>query len=116
MAYALHIKRDGGITLEEWSAAVESVEGVRLTSEDTVITNPSTGERIHIGGREGDAEFFFPADSKWRKVMLWSRDSVTFNAPRDWEEPGCTVRSVAFALARALKARVTGDEGEEYQQ
>jgi hypothetical protein len=47
----------------DWCAAVESADGIRLTTGDAVARNPVTGEEIRIRRSEGDAEAYFTEDS-----------------------------------------------------
>lgn len=120
MAYEIHLKRvnDSGelsdgepITLSEWKAAVENLENVRLSSEDIVMTNPSTGDVIRIPNSDGDAEVFFPEESKWKRVYRWREGRITFRGLPDFNNPDDTVRQTTRLLAAILNARIIGDGG-----
>jgi len=120
MAYELHIQRlrrdsvtgKTPIPLEEWRAAVEATEGVRLYTLDAhTITNPTTGEVIEIGAREGDAEVYLPDGKEWCALIRWFQGAASFNARY---EPGHPVWTAAAALASHLGAVIRGDEGEIY--
>jgi hypothetical protein len=120
MAYSIHIRRrdaggqDSTIGLSEWRAVVERTDGVRLAEGDYQITNPKTGELIGIRNRGGDAEVFFSHEATWRRVFRWSEGQISFAAPRDFDLPTCSIRRLAAEFARALDARLVGDEGETY--
>jgi hypothetical protein len=122
MAYEIHIERvnDTGesagepITLSEWKAAVENQENIRLTSDDVVATNPATGEVIRIPNSDGDAEVFFPEESKWYRVYRWRKGRITFKGLPSFDNPNDTLRQATRLLAKSLEARIVGDEGEFY--
>ena len=123
MAYDLHIERTRGgqetgqtpISFKEWCQAVAAVEGVRLSAADGhTTTNPVTGEVITLGARRGDAEVYFPEDSKWHWVFRWLGGSAAFSVrfePGDKTNPAW---SAAVALALHLNAAIRGDDGEIY--
>ena len=58
MGYEVHIERDDRtpITLEEWRAAVDTTEGIRLARSAACAVNPKTGDKITIPLQPGDAE------------------------------------------------------------
>src|SRR3954469_24640377 len=115
MANEIHIERRDRvpISLDEWRAAVERTEGVRMADGDNVIVNLKTKETIRIRNLGGDAEAYFPAASAWERVFYWrSSGRMSFNAPRDFDAPDCVTRNVARALARELGAVLAGNEGE----
>jgi hypothetical protein len=118
--YSIHIRRrdtgalDSAIALSEWRAVVERTDGVRMVEGDHEITNPKTGELIRIRNPGGDAEVFFSHEAAWRRVFRWSEGHISFAAPRDFNLPTCFLRGLAAELARALDARLVGDEGETY--
>jgi hypothetical protein len=120
MGYSIHIRRrdagaqDSAIALSEWRAVVERTEGIRMAEGDYQITNPKTGELIRIRNRGGDAEVFFSREATWRRVFRWSEGHISFAAPRDFDLPTCFIRRLAADLARALDARLVGEEGETY--
>jgi hypothetical protein len=122
MGYAIHIRRvtDDGetfgkpIALTEWKAAVETVKEVRLASGDYVIINPSTGEEIRFPNSGGDAEVFFPAESKWIRVYRWHNGDISFRGLPSFNDPDDPVRMATFLLAISLNARIVGDDGEIY--
>ena len=45
MGYEIHIEREDGsaISLEDWCAAIDATDGVRLATEDACARNPATG-------------------------------------------------------------------------
>ncbi len=119
MAYAIHIERRpeagaSSISLAEWEAVVERTEGVRLADGDAEAVNPRTGEVVRILNHGGDAEAFHPGDGSWRRIFYWNETRVSFRAPDDFLARECVARSLARELARALDARLVGDEGEIY--
>ncbi|MEO1201446.1 MAG: hypothetical protein AAFX10_01980 [Pseudomonadota bacterium] len=123
MAYGLHIERQsGGVPLEEWLSALESVDDVRQRFTDTVAINPETGEEIRIARNDGDAEVLFREGGflglgrreEWHLVFSFFNERVSFKAAQDIESPRNPVRRVAAQLAAALNATVVGDEGETY--
>ncbi len=120
MAYELHFVRmvDGTetpIPVDDWNAAAEGIEGVRL-SELTEVTalNPTTGAVVasDVGG---DAiEVYFADQHAWVPVFHFHNGRGSFNLRF---EPGDTSHPVwraAVALARRLDATLMGDEGEHY--
>ncbi|MCG8613289.1 MAG: hypothetical protein MI864_22490 [Pseudomonadales bacterium] len=115
MSYDLHITRDDEIPLDEWIAAVDSTEGVRINNEDIVMTNPQSGQEIRLVCAPGAAEVYFREQSCWHRVFSFS-GNASFRAPSDWEDPSSPIRQVTFKLARLLGASVTGDEGEIYNE
>jgi hypothetical protein len=117
MGYDLHIKRTGErpLTLDEWRAAIETTDGVRLfEGAYHTYTNPQTGELLQLVAKEGDAEIFFTDTGEWYSVFSWHRTSATFRAPRDADMTLSPVWRVAAALAVRLGAAIHGDEGEGY--
>ena len=123
MAYGLHIERhEREISLEEWLSALESVEGVREKTDDTVAINPKTGEEIRIGRNDGDAEILittggflgFGRREEWCPAFQFFNGKASFKATKDIESPKNPVRTAAAQLATALSAKIIGDEGEEY--
>jgi hypothetical protein len=114
MGYAIHIKREKPITLEEWKLVASSTQDVRLDSGGASITNPQTGEVISIEGIEGDAQI--NVEGTWYPCFRWRpTGSVLFKAPAEFHDPESRIRRLACELAVKLDARVLGDEGEEYQ-
>jgi hypothetical protein len=122
MAYEIHIERvndkgepaDESITLSEWKAAIENQKNVRLASNDIVGTNPATGEVIRIPNSDGDAEVFFPEESKWYRVYRWRKGKINFKGLPSFDNPNDTIRQTTRLLAEVLGARIVGDEGEFY--
>lgn len=104
------------ITLEQWTAAVAAVDGVRIDSEPCEATNPKTGEVISLQSCPGDAAVFFPERGTWHKVFLLSKSGlVRFSAPSGWvDDHSSPLRAVALALASTLQAKVVDEEGEAY--
>lgn len=117
MAYDLHIERadESPIALNEWRAAVEATEGVRLFAAAAhTITNPKTGELISIGAREGDTEVLFPDTGEWHSVFRWRGESAVVAARFDPTETSHPAWRAAVGLATRLGAVIRGDEGEVY--
>lgn len=123
MAYELHIRRqDRELSLEEWCSAVSASESVRLTNEDAVAVNPTTGEEIRIPSAKGDAEvlfvrprfLWFGQQRSWELSFRFSHGRATFRATKNIESPKDAVHRAAVHLARALDATIVGDEGEVY--
>ena len=102
------------ITLEEWKAVVAATENVRPAAGDLTAVNPATGEVIRLPSADGDAEIFHPAEARWIPVFRWSRGKIRFKAPADWSAPGGAIEQAARLLAKTLRARITGEEGEFY--
>ncbi len=124
MAYALHIeRRDEGISLEEWNAAVETVPGVRAQTEDLVGINPKTGAEIRMGPAEGDAELLVTiggsldtdSEEAWIPFFRYFEGRITFRATRDVDSPESALRTAAARLAAQLNAVIVGDNGESYE-
>jgi DNA-binding protein HU-beta len=132
MGYEIHIEREGfddgadpkgTITTNQWLAAVNAVEGVRISPEkDWVSRNPQTGSVIRVPGSGADAEVYFPPKplkgklkGVWQKVFAWDpRGKIRFRAHPDLRDPKFPVRIAAAALARHLGAIIVGDEGERF--
>jgi len=117
MSYAIHIERDQPISIDEWSAAVRARTDVRLSDAAVSAVNRQTGEVISVGRGPGAADVLVDdALVAWVPCFTWhQRGSISFRAPEDFDEPGGAVRSAAQSLAKALGARLVGDEGEEYE-
>jgi len=113
MSYELHIERECGISIDSWKRAVASIPGVRLDRDPWTTENPATGESITIQGRDGDAAVVIAG--KWVKVFGFHAGTVSFNARTvAFDDPDDSVAQAVTALARALEAKIVGDEGEEY--
>ena len=108
------VSRDA--TPEEWTAAIEATEGVRLDSSDLEAQNPATGEVMRIGGADGDVALFDPESEEWyKKVFSFYKGHSSFDAPRDWDtNQNSPLRRAACAIASQLGAKLVGEEGEEY--
>lgn len=124
MGYELCIERENQqeISLEEWTAAVEATENVRITNEEWVAVNPSTGDELRMKAGEADAEVFIKKrgilfdKSRWVKVFTYRGGRITF-ASRGMEKPDSSrdpIRKAAAALAAKLDAMIAGEEGEVY--
>jgi hypothetical protein len=121
MAYDLHIERSNdrsnsaSITLQEWRAAIDATDGVRLFAAFVhTIKNPKTGAVITVPARDGDAEVFFPDENEWRLIFRWNGDHADFAArckPGDFLDP---IWRAAAGLATCLQASIRGDDGESY--
>jgi hypothetical protein len=115
LAYAIHIEREPPITLPEWRAAVEQTSGVRMADSELDIVNPTSREVIQLGGAGVDAEVCLPNRESWARVFYWKASGhISFAAPNDFDAPDSIIRRLANELARALGARLVGDEGEVY--
>jgi hypothetical protein len=76
-------------------------------------TNPATGEVITVDGYDGDVAMRL-ADG-WVKVFHFFEGRVSFKAGVvRVDDPKDPILQTAFALARLLRAKIVGDEGEEY--
>lgn len=133
MGYAIYIEREGFddgadpkgvITKEQWLAALNAVEGVRISPrKDWEARNPSTGAVISISGSGAIGEVYFPPillkgilKGTWKKVFDWDpRGRIRFKAHSDLQDPKYPVRKAAAALALNLGALLVGEEGEIYE-
>ena len=113
MAYELHIERSHPIKVDEWLAAVETIDGVKIDGSDSVVTNPHTGKEVRIPGSPETAALWFSEFGEWIKVFYFRRGRIIFNA-NNWDNPKSPVREKAFELARKLNAEIIGDNGEKY--
>lgn len=122
MGYDLHITRavDGieseskPISLEEWKRAVAVVPGIRLDDRPVTVTNPKTGERITVSGRDGDVAVLL--NGAWVKVFHYGEGQIRFKAgPVDLDDPEDEVAATVFSLVQILSAKIVGDEGEVYE-
>jgi hypothetical protein len=112
MAYEVRIKRENPISMDEWIKAVNSTDGVRLSTTESTARNPKTGAVISIGVSDGDAQIRI--DGEWYPCFRWFEGSVAFRAgaTADAEsEMGRIVRE----LAKKLGSRLIGDGGAEYE-
>ena len=85
------------ISLEEWIAAVNRVEGVRLTGGNTP-------RQAH----SGNAEVYSPKFAEWVQAFRWTRAGEAVFKPDD----GDAVVHTAYQLAKELRARVIDSNGE----
>jgi hypothetical protein len=117
MGYEVHIKRDDDVAIgiDEWCAAVARTEGMRLARNDALAVNPTTGERIRIPAQHGDVEVYFPQDDAWIPCLWWSSGRISFRPPPDFSNPESRFRQGLVALAKQLRARLVGDDGEVYE-
>lgn len=106
------LERRARISLDELLAAVDGIDGLRHTEHEAMTgVNPRTGERIIMKLGPGAFEVFI--DGKWTYGFGWHKGTLTWRAWHDIgaDDPmGCLMSQ----LARALNARIFGDEGEEY--
>lgn len=116
MGYEVHIKRQNcsTISLDEWCAAVSSVEGVRLATHDCFATNPTTGENIRISRNEGDVEVYFSDCDAWVPCLRYSVNRISFKPSNDFDDATSPFRRMIVTIASRLNAQVIGDEGEIY--
>lgn len=113
MAYDLHIERHSPISIDEWLAAVEATENVKIDGSDFIATNATTDAVIQIPNSPETAAVWFPESEEWIKVFGFKHGKVTFNA-RSWDSENSPIRNAAFALADKLNAEIFGDDGEKY--
>ena len=120
MAYMIHITRDPGgvlesvqeIALEDWVAAVNSIEGVRLAEGDYPVRLPETGQTFILRNNGGDAELHIPHANEWRRTFRWEEGVIKFVGTEEFtNDPACRLRTIARALAAALGAVMCGDDG-----
>ncbi|WP_067733150.1 hypothetical protein [Novosphingobium naphthalenivorans] len=116
----LHIERQDAsgrpetITLEEWTGAVELMEGVRMAKGDAAVTNPLTEQVVTLPNRGGDAEIFREDCHKWLRALFWTPDGmVRFAEPGMAEDP---IIPVASKLANTLRAHVCDEDGKPYRK
>ena len=119
MGYDLHLKRleqseAEPLSLEEWLAALEAVEGVRPAESDTVVTNPRTGEEIRFPVLPGDAEIHFPEKEAWHTVLRFSNGRASLRHPDTWSSDAEVGWRVVASLCGRLDLIAVGDEGERY--
>lgn len=118
MGYSLHIERaKQAITLDEWTAAVSRVAGVRLERADSQAENPTTGAVISFGGNPGNTAVLFNTDGEesWETCLFFREGSISFAATEDIESPSNPVHIAVATLAKQLGAQIVGDEGEAYK-
>lgn len=113
MAYSLQIERSDFISKDEWIAAVETIDNLKLDVSDAVATNPATGEEIRIPGAVTDAALWFPDLAEWVKVFYFRRGKIVFKG-NDWNDLASPVRDTAIKLAQKLNAEIISDNGEKY--
>jgi hypothetical protein len=106
MSYDFQIRRDEGISIEEWKRAVSSIPGLRLDDSPMTPRNPLTGETATIYGRDGDVAVLL--DSEWVKVFHYFEGRVRFKGGLDDRDN--PVATAALTLARILSARISGEE------
>lgn len=123
MSYSIYIEKENvAITIEEWKQAVSKIEGIRLNSESTEGINPSTNERISISNSEGSVAVLFTSGGflgfgsteEWVTAIHYHKDRAYFRATEEIENKSNPVRKAASKLAKALKAKIRSEEGEEY--
>jgi|GEM_PF-1074229 len=125
MGYNLHIERpdEVGITDSEWESAIESIPTLRLATSDVVGQNPNDGLTITIKKNDLDVELFYESKGflgfgkkkEWIYTFTFDEGTATFTPPIDIENKEDPVMVAARQLATKLKAKMVGDEGEEYE-
>ena len=121
MVTGMHIERHREgvlvpISMDEWYAAVDAIEGVRLTGEGEgeQLDGCGCGARS-TGKREGDVEVYFPENDAWYVVFLWThRGAPTCSLCMEFRELAPPVRAAAHALAARLDAIVVDDDGHPF--
>lgn len=124
MVYSLHIERaDSSIPLDEWLAAASAINCLRPRETGYTAANPSSGDRIEVCKSIGDLEIVLPQSTlarvlgkskEWQPAFFFSQGRATVPPPQNIDCATDPIRTAASALARALNARIIGDEGEEY--
>ena len=119
MGYNLHLERvedndTAEVSLEEWLAALEVVEGVRPAESDAVARNPNTGEEIRIPKQPGDAEIHFPEDGAWHLIISFSHGRARLRHPGTWNSGAEIAWRVIADLCTRLNLVAVGEEGERY--
>jgi hypothetical protein len=124
MTYSLHIERtDSEITLDEWLSAAATIQGIRPRSSDYIAVNPSTGEKINIQRSDGDLEVIrmtkrwgglLGKREAWEPAFFFSNGRASFPASPELDNIEEPVRVAATELAKVLRAKIIGDDGEEY--
>ena len=89
---------DSPITAEEWIAAVNKIDGVRLAGGNTPRQTHS-----------GHAEVYSPKFAEWVQAFRWTKAGEAVFKPDD----GDAVVHAAYLLARELRARVIDSQGED---
>jgi len=112
MGIEISIEREPEISLEEWLAAVQVTDSMRIDLADVVAENPKTGETIRIKSAEGDVAIYREEDEDWIKAIFFFKGRGTFRYPDGWELDSNPVRIAATRLVDALTAKVLC-EGEE---
>ena len=105
MGLDLTIERGGEreIPLDDWKAAVESLDAVDWDSEDRVATNPATRAEIRIPAQEWQAKV-------GQASLYWSPRWITTTVPWEFADvPDSPEFKGIQALARALDGRVIGN-------
>lgn len=118
MGYDLHIARDDwdSITREEWVNAVGQIKELRILKGNLTARNPRTGAEVMVPTSGADVEFYDASDDQWYPVFWWHQGSASFaSRPVDIRDSKDPVRNIALKLAKLLRARVVGDEGEVYE-
>lgn len=103
-AYNLHIKRENEILDSEWLAIC--AQDKTLTVQHVAIAiNPQTGKKVEIS-TPNSCVWTSPASSN-KYYFSWSNGRITFGSDE-------IQVNKAKEIAKLLKAKVVGDEGEEY--
>ena len=92
-------RAESPITLDEWIAAVNKVDGIRLTGGNTP-------RHAH----SGNAEVFSPKFTEWVSAFRWLKTGEAAFKP-DTEGTGSPVMRAALQLAAELHARVIDGDG-----
>ena len=123
MGYDLHIERPNrDISSDERSSAVSQTHGVRITTNDAVGFNPTTGEEIRVRCAPGDTEVLVKTggllglgqNQNWHRAFRFPHGRATFRATESVESPKDSIHLAAARLASRLGASIVGDEGEIY--
>jgi hypothetical protein len=112
----LIIERTLPITFEEWIAAVEEIDEVKIIeiSGDRVGKNPTTGVEIRLPGKPKRVAVFKSGNQA--SPFHFSKDGYIVINPIDWDNPESSLREAAFRIAEKLKAKIISDDVEIYNQ
>ena len=97
------------ITLEEWTEAVDHIEGIRLAQGDAVAANPLDETVVTLPNRGGDAEVYREDCQTWMRTMFWTPEgTIRFAAPESEDD---TILPLAGKLATELNAGIYDEAG-----
>jgi hypothetical protein len=114
MSDMIKIKRKERIYLEEWILTVNSLDNIRLCKEKFHVGKDADGKAFRTPVEEGDTEIYVEDQDKWINVFHYRDEEycIAFDLPQGATET--KIWAVAADIARALEARMVGDDGESY--